>query len=138
MSVTTRDAGVRGVTSPSPEGWSVPDPAERLAALARKNGWDVIDQRWYLDRRKGLQTFFLAVGRPLRPGENSSRSAGPGVGWQYHLVWEEVLEEDRTAGNRSRRMTIRVSRAYTPSTGEWRNGPTIKVIGDTITRNPIR
>jgi hypothetical protein len=59
------------------------------------------------------------------------------VGWQYHLVWEEIPEKDRTTNHRSR-MTIRVSRAYTPSTGKWQNGPAIKVISDTITRNPAR
>lgn len=131
MGTVTRNAPVRGVTTPSPEGWFVPEPAERLAALARHNGWEVIEQKWWLSRANGLQTFFLAVGRPLLEGEYSKAK---GIAWQYHLVWEEVPEEER----RKSRMTIRVSRAYTPATGKWGNGPNLKAISDTITRNPLR
>ena len=132
MGEVSRGAGVRGVTVPSPEGWSVPDAAERLAALARQHGWSVLDQRWYYDRRKGLQTFFLGVGRPLGPGDTR-----PGAGWQYHVVWEEVPEEERATRHWAR-MTVRVSRAYTPKTARWLNGPSVKAISDTIIRNPLR
>ena len=134
MTVATRGVAVRGITSDSPEGWSVPDPAERLAATARLYGWTVTDQRWWHDPKKGLQTFFLGVERLLKPGENSKAR---GVGWRYHLVWEEVPAEKRSTKHRAK-MTVRVSRCYTPTSGEWKNGPSIKAISDVIIRNPLR
>lgn len=134
MSIAIRGSAVRGITTPSPEGWSVPDPAEKLAALARQSGWTVTAQSWYHDRQKGLWTFFLGVERLLRDGEGGK---SPGVGWRYHLVWEEIPADDLGSKHRTK-MAIRVSRAYTPHTGKWGNGPTIKTISDTIARNPAR
>lgn len=131
MAVASRDAAVRGITVPSPEGWSVPEPAERLAAVARANGWAVVGQKWWYNPKDGLQTFFLGIERLLQPGEYPGAA---GVGWRYHLVWEEVPEDERSRA----RMTVRVSRAYTPATGKWLNGPNIKTITDMIVRNPLR
>lgn len=130
MSLITKIATVRGVTVPTPEGCSVPDPAERLAALARQNGWDVVEQKWYRDPYPdGRWCFFLGVGRLLRLGESVKSS---GVGWRYHLVWDAVSDRHRV------KMAVRVSRCYTPTTGKWTNGPSVKVICDTILRNPLR
>ncbi len=131
MGTITKGAAVRGVLTPAPEGWSIPDAAERLASLARENGW-YVESEWFQDC-KGYQGtyFFLRVGRMLREGENVSAK---GDRWIYHLMWREIPEADRDT--RRARMRIETSRCLTPASGEWVNGPSIRLISGVITRHP--
>ena len=129
----SRSTAVRGVTTPAPIGWSTPDAAERLASWARSSGWSV-ESAWYQDEKGYRGTaFFLRVGRMLFDGENLKAK---GDRWIYHLVWVEVPQEDRDATHNSR-MRVEVSRCFTPTTGVWGNGPSVRQIADLIARQPV-
>lgn len=126
-----RGAAVRGVLTPAPEGWSIPDAAERIASQAREYGWWV-ESEWFQDE-KGYQGtyFFLRLGRMLQDGENT---AAKGDRWLYHLLWREMTDENGDV--RRTRMRIEVSRCFLPSTGKWGDGPSIRLISDVIKRHP--
>lgn len=126
-----RNAGVRGVTAETPLGWSVPDPAERLAAFAKAMGWSVQSEWQENDRSTTLK---IELGRMLLPGERKSEAKGDR--WIYRLIWVSVPEEDRESGHQSK-MRLEVCRALTPTTGKWQDGPSLKMISDLVGRHPM-
>lgn len=126
-----RASAVRGVTVETPMGWSVPDTAERLASFARSMGWDV-QAEWFQVEETGLMRFKLELGRMLYPGENR---AAKGDRWIYRLIWEEMPGDERL-NHHYTRMKLVINRALTPTTGEWQNGPSLKMVTDLVGRHP--
>ena len=125
----TRSGATRGISADPPAGWSTPEPAERLASFAKGQGW-VVASEWL--EGEGPTRLKVELGRVLRPGEIKTTK---GDRWIYRLIWEEVPEGDRPNPHYNR-MRIVVCRALTPSTGVWRDGPSLKMISDMVSRNP--
>lgn len=92
-------------------------------------GW-AVETEWF--EAEGRTCLRLELGRILRPGENR---AAKGDRWIYRLVWEEIPVDDRPNLHHSR-MKIAVCRALTPNTGQWKEGPSLKMIADMMARNP--
>lgn len=128
----TRHAGGRGIDAERPDGWSVPDPAEKLASFAKAMGWSV-QSEWFASET-GLVRLKVELGRMLLPGERKKEA--PGDRWIYKLIWEEIPENERSSYRWSK-MRLVVSRALTPGKGVWHDGPTLKMISDLIGRHPM-
>lgn len=126
-----RGAAVRGIDAETPLGWSVPEPAERLASFAKSMGWSVASN-WGTDQEDGLTFLSVSLGRMLYPGENN---AAKGDRWLYRIIWVEVPDDDRPNGHCGK-MRIAVCRALTPTTGMWQDGPSLKMITELVGRHP--
>jgi hypothetical protein len=126
-----RNAATRGITAETPMGWSVPEPAERLAAFSRAMGWEV--QSNWGKTRNGDPQLMVQLGRMLYPGDNRNAK---GDRWLYNLIWVAVPDEDRPSGHHNK-MKLQVNRALTPTTGKWQDGPSLKMISDLVGRHPV-
>lgn len=125
-----RAGAVRGIEAETPLGWSVPEPAERLASFAKSMGWDV-QSKWGVGE-DGLTFLKVEMGRMLFPNENS---AAKGDRWLYKIVWVEVPDDDRPNGHHGK-MRVVACRALTPTTGVWQDGPSLKLITELVGRHP--